>query len=191
MYSPVVVDKFGDMQPGEEIYGVYDDCGEWGCKCPYGQPGDILWVKETFVKFDRSHWPPKYGYKADIDPEGWGEAELARKELGYKWTPSIFMPREASRLTLEIQDVKCERLHAMGGTDAYQEGVLTVQQFKELWDSINAKPKPRYTTENGRKEIAYYESFPWEDTQVVWSHRGRSWYVHGNPFVWAIKFRMV
>ena len=47
-YNPVVIDKYGNEQPGDEIFGAYTDDGEWGWKCSYGQVGDRLWVKETY-----------------------------------------------------------------------------------------------------------------------------------------------
>ncbi len=47
MYEPAVIDKNGELIPGKPIYGIYDKWGEWGTTCPY-QPGNILWVKETW-----------------------------------------------------------------------------------------------------------------------------------------------
>jgi len=135
--------------------------------CPYGRPGDRLWVRETFVRFDRSHWPPKYGYKADTLGPGFEESEQARKDLGYKWRPSIFMPRAASRLDLEVLGVRVERIQEISSEGAMDEGVykkidqpannfLPIPAFRELWDSINAK-----------------RGFAWES----------------NPWVWVVDFR--
>ena len=97
--------------------------------CPYGQPGDRLWVKETFAMAIPAgasiHAERKPVYRAD-------------GEVVPKWKPSIFMPRWASRITLEIVNVRVERLQGIGGTDAFAEGGFTVTQFIELWNSINA-----------------------------------------------------
>lgn len=122
----------------ERLENIRDQRGDI-IRCPYGQPGTLLYVRETFVKFDFSHWPPKYGYKADSLGHGFEESELARKDLGYKWKPSIHMPKEAVRLWLEVVDIRVEKLHQMGGTSAWKEGSFTVQQFKEIWNQINDK----------------------------------------------------
>lgn len=103
--------------------------------CPYGQPGDRLWVKETFYKGDG------YSYRADE------EMPKSARKLGCKWKPSIFMPRSASRITLEVVSVRVERLQDISATDALAEGcsdsgmmdrgVDIVSDYARLWESIN------------------------------------------------------
>lgn len=103
--------------------------------CPYGQIGDLLWVREKFslCRFDGGElW-----YWADGSPGG-GD-----------WTkpkPSIFMPRWASRITLEITDVRVERVQDISNDDALAEGIdrtntsikgYARQRFEQLWASIN------------------------------------------------------
>ena len=61
-YHPTVIDRHGDEQPGAEIFGAYSLDGDWGAKCPYGAPGDRLWVKETFAT------TPDTFYRATCDP---------------------------------------------------------------------------------------------------------------------------
>lgn len=92
-------------------------------KCPYGQPGDLLWVREKFSYLDAFDFfnpavpdeiPPAW-YWADGSPE-WGG-----------WTkpkPSIHMPRWASRLTLRLTDVRVERVREISEADAQAEGVV-------------------------------------------------------------------
>lgn len=80
--------------------------------CPYGSPGDRLRVRETFCLRDPEHHPERgYWYAAtdDVDEP--------------RWTPSIFMPRAASRITLLITDVRVQRLRDIGDEDATAEGV--------------------------------------------------------------------
>ena len=108
--------------------------------CPYGQPGDRLWVREAW----QSHVGPYgesivYAHKATDDDC-----------LG-PWRPSIFMPRAFSRMTLEIVSVRFEQLLEITEEDAKSEGVTPsdaalkvahrpyTESFIELWDSINAK----------------------------------------------------
>ena len=104
-------------------------------KCRFGQVGDRLWVRETWRKNARGG----ISFKAD-EGSNW---------IG-KWTPSIFMPRWASRITLEIIEVRVERLQEMPATDALKEGIKlkkpyihadlkVLADFKDLWDSLNAK----------------------------------------------------
>lgn len=101
-------------------------------KCPYGAPGDLLWVRETFdvrtVAGDTVVF-----YRADCGSDG----------DGAKWKPSIFMPRALSRISLKITDVRVERLQEMKREEAEAEGIgdspLWRPAFKQLWDAINAK----------------------------------------------------
>ena len=134
-----------DSKPWMEIGGIHQE--KW--ICPYGQPGDRLWVRETFRLFNSSVECACYDecwcasnngkpvYRADCDSED-------------KWKPSIYMPRWASRITLEIVSVRVERLQAISDFDAYKEGAESkagrvtgpycmsyVEGFKQLWESIN------------------------------------------------------
>ena len=125
--------------------------------CPYGKPGDSLWIRETWLKspVDQAIW-----YRADN-----GEDELARI-YEYKWKPCIFMFRVMSRLSIEIADIRIERLQSISKGDAIAEGVppfdwndgkslRPIQAYEKLWDSINKK------------------THPWDS----------------NPFVWVVKFK--
>src|SRR5690606_26155697 len=117
--------------------------------CPYGQPGDRLWVRETFaIHSSDEKIKENCVYRADNQNEFIG---------GAKWTPSIFMPRWASRITLEIVSVRIERVQSITEKDAIAEGVVEYEPglfqvpgtdalalsargcFSWLWDSINAK----------------------------------------------------
>ena len=95
--------------------------------CPHGQPGDLLWVRETWCD----------GYPDTADPYLY----RATYEGGasHKWKPSIFMPRGASRLTLRLTDVRTEPLHRLTEADAHAEGVADIAAYAALWDALNAK----------------------------------------------------
>ena len=138
--------------------------------CPYGNVGDRLWVRETFAEVGCIGWPIdkfQYNYRADY-PEGrWeGSPDMCFD----KWKPSIFMPRAACRILLEITDIRVERLNNISEEDAKEEGVLhhlgnwldyeaqkykTTQfvfrcgsaksSFKTLWDSINGHQSWNYS----------------------------------------------
>lgn len=142
--------------------------------CPYGQPGDRLWVRETFA---RVH--PGVLNSLDPDPDSslWDTVFRADANGGHVgamtdrtgWKPSIFLPRRLSRITLEVTEVRVERVQAISEEDARVEGVWELPldpdrfssrgAFSVLWDSINGK-RP-----------------------------GCSWV--DNPWVWAISFRRV
>ncbi|MEG4686514.1 hypothetical protein UXP70_16505 [Enterobacter cloacae] len=106
--------------------------------CPFGTVGDRIWVRETFCAVPDHEEPAGCSallYAADGNgPYG-------------KWTPSIHMPRWASRLTLEITGVRVERLASISDDDAGKEGYLANSSpyggtmdkwlwFRGLWDSI-------------------------------------------------------
>lgn len=109
---------------------------------PYGKPGDRLWVRETWA----------YGIHAmasarDEDgPFVYAATDSTQHRLCEKWTPSIHMPRWASRITLEITAVRVEKLQDITDSDALAEGVdrtntsiggYAKERYKRLWNAIN------------------------------------------------------
>lgn len=99
-------------------------------KCPYGQTGEALWVRENC----------QYGNQL----EGCNETVLYAadydREVCWRWRPSIHMHRWASRITLEIKDIRVERLHDISEDDARAEGMNTNNpslDFDGLWTKIN------------------------------------------------------
>lgn len=102
-------------------------------KCPYGTPGDVLWVREA--------WAESGGrilYRADRPP-AW---------QAIRWKPSIYLPRSACRLLLDVVAVEVERLHAIDDEDARAEGVADRDEFAVGWNKINGRRMP-------------WESNPW------------------------------
>jgi hypothetical protein len=106
------------------VWAGSDSIEEWLHLGPY-HPGQRLWVRETFSVY-RHPTMPVVHYRAD---SGEDDKTLA-------WKPSIFMPRWASRITLEIVSVGVERVQEITEADTQAEGVL---DFRVLWDSINEK----------------------------------------------------
>ncbi len=136
--------------------------GDAWMRCPYGSPGDRLWVRETWRADDYDDAGTIY--VADLPAELFEEAgDLV------KWRPSIHMPRNRSRLTLAVEEVRVERLHAIDEADAVREGLpprlpegtalsgnsSARQRFEWLWDHING-------------------------TRAPWA---------SNPWVWRVQFR--
>jgi hypothetical protein len=145
--------------------------------CPYGQPGDRLWVREKFAThFIWDKLPPGHiDIEVHADCFFYGDGSIAGGcddcQRG-KWRASIHMPRFASRITLEITGVRVERLQDISGEDCAAEGVadpigsprvygvvteqFAKEQFARLWQSINGPD---------------------------------SW--DANPWVWVIEFRRI
>ncbi|WP_369427048.1 hypothetical protein [Providencia sp. PROV236] len=159
--------------------------GAWagiaGIACPHGGVGDRLWVRETWMPD-----APRDGTWSDIEfygckdsklsmiPERFRKPEHCIHRASWKgselvgWTPSIHMPRWASRITLEITDVRVERLQAASDKDFKAEGYPLDREltggstdafcwFRHLWDSVS-------------KPDCNFES---------------------NPWVWVIEFKKV
>jgi hypothetical protein len=121
--------------------------------CPYGQPGDRLWVREAFGDCTKGadimagmHYDPPL-YRADADSYGLlghdGLGPVYEEEI--RWRPSIHMPRKFSRITLEVTDVRVERLQDISEADAKAEGcgpaTAYPHQYRDayaaLWEQIN------------------------------------------------------
>lgn len=110
--------------------------------CPYGRIGDILWVREKWQALSAGglwwHEVPR----DDRPLMNWAftnPVEPAYEMVPPWWMPSIFMPRAACRIELEITQLKIERLKYMNASDAIAEGCADENEFIGLWDSINAK----------------------------------------------------
>ncbi|MEX0563150.1 hypothetical protein AB3X30_05790 [Raoultella terrigena] len=155
--------------------------------CPYGKPGDRIWVRETFqgplFDFDvmdsycKDSTPfekPEFCvYKADGVPAP--EFYDADDELHCRWRPSIHMPRWASRITLEITDVRVERLNSISEEDARAEGMELTG-----W-------RPTYSDPDSGGEVMT----PYDNFAELWSsiYGDESW--KANGWVWVISFKRV
>ncbi len=139
-------------------------------RCPYGEEGDRLWVRETFcIPQDELDTPtPDICYRADRNRN--------TKYTEWPWRPSIHMPRWASRILLRVNEVRVERLQDISMEDCWAEGFdpewyhsnavndpenlyhYTRGDFRDLWDCLNAK-----------------RGFDWEK----------------NPWVWVVTFERI
>jgi hypothetical protein len=146
--------------------------------CPYGQPGDRLWLRETFTDLRGTgveHRPDpngqiqRYAYAADCAPGSY--ADEARKEYGIKWKPSIHMPRAASRILLEITGVRVERLQDISRSDIRAEGLVCPPELA----SDDVSPNYRDWYPSAWREL-------WESINGI-----GSW--EANPWVWVVEFR--
>ena len=145
-------------------------------KCPY-ELGMILWVRETFRNAHGMPTGPRYEYKATALKDG--------VPIDEPWKPSIFMPREACRIMLEITNIRVERLQDISEEDAINEGV----EIAAYRPDIIYK---QYTLDDNKRKIklsgwetAYY-SF-----KSLWQsiNGPESW--TANPWVWVIEFKRI
>ncbi|WP_407717662.1 hypothetical protein [Enterobacter kobei] len=144
-YTPGVVDKNGYLQPAKkDVFGVADE--NEGYTCPFGAVGDRIWVRETWAEAGAGA-PDLKLYRANYPEHVPTHYENVPPASDIRWTPSIHMPRRASRLTLEITGVRVERLASVSDEDAGKEGYPANPApyggamdkwlwFRGLWDSI-------------------------------------------------------
>lgn len=136
--------------------------------CPIGQPDDRLWVRETWCEWKESE---EARYKADFFQryDAYERDTAAGIERVEGWSPSIHMPRWASRITLEIAGVRVERLKDISENDACAEGVE--------WDGIE---RPGVNTPYRGNFYWFWESI--HAKRAPWS---------SNPWVWVLEFKMI
>ncbi len=180
----------GDDQNDPKNFGAEDENGLWWAlaagpstdrvlACPFGQPGDRLWVRETWMDLTGTGIEHRdtatgkrmrYSYGAQ-SPAG-SASDEARKDFGLKWRPSIHMPRKACRLVLEITAVRVERLQAISDDDCAAEGVQR--------DRISG-----FNLERG----TFWGPRPVDSFESIWDSTGGDW--DSNPWVWVIDFKRV
>lgn len=139
--------------------------------CPYGQPGDQLWVRET--------WAEGIHQLADVDHWAYAADHFGiQQRLGERWKPSIHMPRAASRITLEITGVRLERLQDISEADAIAEGI-------EFFNADHECGCRNYMDAT-RKD---WTLTPRDSFKTIWQSLNGldSWDL--NPRVWVIEFR--
>lgn len=158
-------------------------------KCPYGEPGDVLWVRETWTK--GCEWdgtgaqpPLRYYYRANNDWKGldWWHEKTDTISDSPSWKPSIHMPKAAARIWLEITDIRVVRLQDITEEDAIAEGI----EGMEVAEDGHLVMKWRdYTSTDGW----YYNLV--ESFKSLWfSINGPdSW--ANNPWLWVVSFKVL
>ncbi|MDX7082527.1 hypothetical protein [Serratia marcescens] len=151
--------------------------------CPFGQVGDRLWVRETFgmqVRRDGLGGTGEFRVYRASNPDAVKYTTACGKSVPVKWTPSIHMPRRASRILLEITAVRVERLNSISEEDAKAEGVRVVK--------VRADGE-RYCDYQS-PEINHYRR-PSDSFISLWEsiYGEESW--QDSPWVWVIEFKRV
>lgn len=162
---------------------------------PYGQKGDQLWVRETFAIECNADLQDVYtepdnplgpvrnvadGFAECFECPRYKASEpdtiLGDEEDGMKWKPSIHMPRWASRIQLEITDIRVERVQKISEYDAMQEGCGIFSWEHKITNKDTQTKEP-----NKRKFIKLWNS--------INEKRGYSW--KSNPWVWVVEFKSI
>jgi hypothetical protein len=174
------------QKPTAFYAGHYFD--EYGhlVKCPYGQVGDHLWVRETFQYGE-------FNFSDNLNPidawihykDGTREFLPIKGRIGSvteprKWRPSIFMPRWASRITLEITNIRVQRVQEISWEDAISEGIKTDGEIENTirgWYIGNQE---------------YYSLSPIITSQKLWnSLYGDKYPWDLNPWVWVLTYKRI
>lgn len=171
---------------------------------PFGQPCDRLYVRETFMDLRGTgveHRPDpggplqRYAYGADTRPGSSGDE--ARKDFGLKWKPSIHMPRAASRILLEITDVRVERLQDISDEQAQAEGIIpvpkTTEDSHQFWRNYHLSGDGTFCVRTPKESFKSLwchvagGSFP--KGEAAYKASPHSW--DANPWVWVVEFKQV
>ncbi|EKN4037605.1 hypothetical protein NUF46_003928 [Yersinia enterocolitica] len=167
-----IIESKNSSENGKYFWSQSDACGtkprSKTFSCPLGQPSDQLWVRECFRVHSRATDVATLVYRAS-ERHSWTEqtrrvpvSDCNRPVSPEKWTPSLHMPRWASRINLLITGIRVERLNDISEQDALAEGVSANEHsparyvFGSLWQSIYGADNPK------------------------------SW--QANPWVWVIEF---
>ena len=157
--------------------------------CQYGKPGDRLWVRETWSKA-KSPMSSEVFYRADGEPKG-KQYPLSFVERESRWRPSIHMPRWASRILLEVTNVRVERLHDISEEDAIAEGLKAItKDGKTIKYGIPDRDGYPGNDDTGWDWCDWNVS-PVSAYKMLWeSINGQgSWVL--NPWVWVVEFRRI
>ncbi|AFU45428.1 hypothetical protein C380_08630 [Acidovorax sp. KKS102] len=138
--------------------------------CPYGQRGDRLWVRESFAHMYRDNAQPEKRAPEDV---AYMADNLTPDPYVYgSWKPSIHMPRWASRITLEVTNVRVERLQDISEADAMAEG----------------SPPSHPSIDRISREFGYAD-FPRSWYAQLWDQINGAGAWAANPWVWVVEFR--
>lgn len=175
--------------------------GNIAIRCPYGRPGDRLWVREAAMHvpvedvirlrrlaMEPGPWNAQAGgvlYRATaMEPF----VETLVKE-GRRWRPSIHLPRAAARILLEVQEVRIERLHAITEDDAQAEGVERAHPAAAREAPCGSGPCGGWLHPSGVHTDTAKETFRDLWDRINGKRPDASW--AANPWVWVVTFRRV
>lgn len=146
---------------------------------PHGKPGDRIWVRETWAEAGAGA-PELKLYRANYPAHVPSHYENVPSAEDIRWTPSIHMPRRASRILLEITDVRVERLNGISEAEAQAEGI----DMEALADSQDCYDCIADHNMTGRPTAKGAFKYLWESI-----YGEENW--QANPWVWVIEFKRI
>lgn len=173
-----------------DIQTDVDDNSHVEIFCPYGKPGDRLWVRETWAEVPF----PATGPKCKMLPDGRGvtfRADWNGNPSGFKWRPSIHMPRLACRLTLENSRVRVERLQDISEEDAIAEGLACLTKDGSLYKYGIADRDGLPGDDDYGWHWKEWESDARLAYKKLWESINGPGSWDANPWVWVIEFKRI
>lgn len=187
----------GDGHSGNGWYLAHNEYPEDGSifyNCPYGKPGDRLWVRETwtisqkkpdgYVITYREDWDngPPLRSNIFVEKSSMNDKQIEQAERFFKktmaWHPSIHMPRWASRINLEITAIRVQRVQDINKVDCEAEGIKKFAGYYKLYFNNGIKGETD-------SPILSFQSL-WDSINAA---RDFSW--DSNPWVWVIEFKQI
>ncbi|WJN61309.1 hypothetical protein [Pseudomonas sp. SO81] len=171
--------RWGFVVPGATEEACASALGTMGV-CPYGKPGDRLWVRETWARVGNVD-PGYLTYRSTYPkclPPGLENVPADIHDIGERWRPSIHMPRAACRIVLEITAVRVERLRDISGDQALAEGIYSNPAMNGMY------------TADGDLHTSKHDG-PVEAFAKLWESINGAGSWAANPWVWVVEFKRV
>ncbi len=176
----------GYFEVNENPVYIYDTDWNQGKITPPYQPGDILYVRETWHKYikrvgkgESCRFAEFYGYRASV---------ANSEDADEPWRPSIHMPKEAARIWLKVTDVRVERLQEMKPVDVIKEGA-----YPDCWDCLNTYGESGSQCCYGTEEECSQCDGVMMEWEKLWNSTIKKTDIErygwdANPWVWVIEF---
>ncbi len=160
-------------------------------RCPYGQPGDQLWVRETFCPYPEESTGRIY-YRASHETQrDRAKTNTKLPKHLYNWKPSIYMPRTASRITLEITEIQVERVQDITEEEALAERVeyRTDGMFGAETGNKGYVDYHKMFSTQKHPSLCVHKKTAKESFHSLWDSIYKNW--DDNPWVFVIKFKRI
>lgn len=171
VWKPYVGDFYVDKK-GRLCQKFFNGLHSTHCVCPYGQAGDMIWVRESFSPLCAG-----WDINGFMMTDGFCYKASFKEPVAWPWKPSIHMPKAAARIWLEITSLTVERLQDIAESDALEEGVESMDNGCVWWkDYMGVKdwyhtPKPSFLS--------------------LWRKINGLDSLRANPWVWVISFKVL